>query len=51
MRHPMSFWEIITAKSGRFHNMLYYIIGVVPPCISAILLRFMVRRYGIKQVK
>ena len=46
MWHPMTFWEIVTAKSGRYHNMLYWIYGVVPPFLCAWLLKPMIRRYG-----
>lgn len=48
MWHPMTFWEIVTAKSGRYHNMLYWIYGVVPPFLCAWLLKPMIRRYGVK---
>lgn len=48
MWHPMSFWEIVTAKSGRFNNILYWTFGVVPPFLCAWLLKPMIRRYGIK---
>lgn len=51
MWHPMTFWEIVTAKSGRFHNILYWTIGAVPPAVSAIMLRLMGKRYGIKRVQ
>ncbi len=51
MWHPMTFWDIVTAKSGRYHNMLYYIFGVVPPFLCAFLLKGMIRRYGVKQRK
>lgn len=47
MWHPMTFWEIVTAKSGRYHNMLYWIYGVVPPFLCAILLKPMIKRYGV----
>ena len=48
MWHPMTFWEIITAKSGRCKNMLYWTFGVVPPFLCAWLLKAMIRRYGVK---
>ena len=47
MWHPMSFWEIVTAKSGRYHNLLYWTFGVVPPFLCACLLQPMIRRYGV----
>lgn len=46
MWHPMTFWQIVYGKSGRYHNMLYYIYGVVPPFLCAWLLKPMIRRYG-----
>jgi glycosyltransferase involved in cell wall biosynthesis len=49
MWHPMSFWQIVSAKSGRFHNILYWTFGVVPPCVCVWLLKFMIRRYEIKK--
>lgn len=48
MWHPMTFWQIVYGKSGRYHNMLYYIYGVVPPFLCAWLLKPMIRRYGVK---
>ena len=45
MWHPMTFWEIVLAKSGRYHNMLYYLFGVVPPSLCTFLLKIMVKRY------
>ena len=48
MWHPMTFWQIVTAKSGRFHNILYWIYGVVPPSLCVWLLKPMIKRYGIK---
>ena len=51
MWHPMSMWQILTSKSGRFHNMLYYTIGIMPPFLCVVLLRLMARRYGIEQTK
>ncbi|MBR1505935.1 MAG: hypothetical protein IJ614_07500, partial [Prevotella sp.] len=47
MWHPMTFWQIVTAKSGRFHNILYWTFGVVPPFLCAWLLKPMMRRYGV----
>ena len=47
MWHPMTFWEIVTAKSGRYHNMLYWIYGVVPPFLCAWLLKPMIKRYRV----
>ncbi len=47
MWHPMTFWQIVTAKSGRFHNMLYWIFGVVPPFLCVWLLKPMIKRYGV----
>lgn len=47
MWHPMTFWEIVTAKSGRYHNMLYWIYGVVPPFLCAWLLIPMIKRYRV----
>jgi glycosyltransferase involved in cell wall biosynthesis len=49
MWHPMSFWQIVSAKSGRFHNILYWTFGVVPPCVCVWLLKFMIRRYEVKK--
>ena len=49
MWHPMTFWEIVTAKSGRFHNILYWTYGVVPPFLCAWLLKPMMRRYGVSK--
>ena len=51
MWHPMTLREIISAKSGRYHNLLYYIIGSAPPIICVWLLKLMVKRYGIQQMK
>lgn len=50
MWHPMSFSEIVSAKSGRYHNMLYYMIGIVSPSLSIWLLKLMIRRYGISSM-
>lgn len=47
MWHPMTFWEIVTAGSGRFHNMLYWTFGVVPPFLCVWLLKPMIKRYGV----
>ncbi|MBR1548851.1 MAG: glycosyltransferase family 2 protein [Prevotella sp.] len=47
MWHPMSFWQIVTARSGRFHNLLYWTFGVVPPFLCAWMLRPMMNRYGV----
>jgi hypothetical protein len=44
--HPMSFWDIITSKTRRFHNLAYWAIGVVPPSLCAWLLKLMKKRYG-----
>ena len=49
MRHPMSFWEIVSAKSGRFHNVLYWTIGVLPLPLCTFMLRMMARKYGVKK--
>ena len=48
MWHPMTFWDIVTAKSGRYNNLLYWIFGVVPPFLCAWLLKPMMIRYGVK---
>ena len=44
MWHPMTLWEIVTAKYGRLHNILYWILGVVPPFLCIWLLKRMIRR-------
>lgn len=49
MWHPMTFWQIVTAKSGRFPNLLYWSFGVVPPTVCAWMLRLMARRYGVNK--
>lgn len=49
MWHPMTFWQIVTAKSGRFHNLLYWTFGVVPPFLCAWLLKPMIKRYGVSR--
>ena len=51
LRHPMTFWQIISSKSGRFHNILYWTFGVVPPFLCAWMLKPMIRRYGVQKVK
>lgn len=51
MWHPMTFWEIVTSKSGRYQNMLYYIIGAVPIFLLPLALRPMIRRYGVQKKK
>ena len=48
MWHPMTLWEILTTKSGRFHNVLYYICGAVPAFVGVRMLKFMAKRYGMK---
>lgn len=50
MWHPMTFWQIVTAKSGRFHNILYWTFGVVPPFLCAWMLKPMIKRYGVQKV-
>ena len=50
MWHPMSLREIVFAKSGRYQNVLYYIIGVVPPFICVWLLKLMIKRYGMAPI-
>ena len=47
MWHPMSLWEILSSHTSRRHNLVYYIIGKLPPDLSVILLRAMAKRYGI----
>ena len=51
MWHPMSLWQILNSKSGRFHNMLYYTIGIMPPFLCTLLLRMMAIRYGVEHAK
>lgn len=51
LRHPMSFWQVISSKSGRFHNILYWTFGVVPPFLCAWMLKPMIKRYGVQKVK
>lgn len=47
MWHPMTLWQILTTKSGRAHNLLYYIFGHVPSFLCAWLLKPMKKRYHI----
>ena len=47
MWHPMSLWEIMNSNSARKQNLLYYLIGKLPPALSVLLLRLMAKRYGI----
>jgi glycosyltransferase involved in cell wall biosynthesis len=49
MWHPMTLWQIITAKSGRFHNLLYWSFGVVSPSLCVKMLKFMIMRYGVSK--
>ncbi len=50
MWHPMSFWQIMTENSGRIQNLIYWMIGVVPPFLSIWLLKLMIKRYGVRNV-
>lgn len=45
MWHPMTLWEILNSKSGRFHNLVYWIIGNVPLFLTVMLLKLMALRY------
>ncbi len=47
MWHPMTLRQIVTAKSCRFHNLLYWTFGVVPPLVCAWILKVIGRRYGV----
>ena len=49
MWHPMTLWQIITAKSGRFHNLLYWSFGVVSPSLCVKMLKFMIMHYGVSK--
>ena len=46
MWHPMSLWEILTAKSARMHNLWYYLCGIVPPFLCVWLLKPVMKKYG-----
>lgn len=46
MWHPMTFWQIVTAESDRLHNLLYFVLGHVPPFLCVWLLKLMASRYG-----
>ena len=50
MSHPMTFWEVLNTKSGRFHNLFYWTIGNAPSFLSVWLLKLMIKRYGMKMV-
>ena len=47
MWNPMSLREILSSKSGRFHNILYWSFSVVPPFLCVWLLKPMIKRYGV----
>ena len=49
MWHPMTLWQIVTAKSGRKRNLIYWLYGVVPPFLCVWLLRPMIKRYRVSE--
>ena len=39
MRHPMSLCEILLSKKARLKNLQFWLLGVLPPTISVVLLK------------
>ena len=51
MWHPMTLLEILHSHSVRGRNLLYYLIGKIPPTFSVMILRLMEKRYGVRMLK
>jgi hypothetical protein len=45
MRSPLTFWETLSLKGWRVKNLVLYMLGVLPPCISVSLMRLLQRKF------
>ena len=44
MRSPLTFCETLSLKGWRMKNLMLYLLGVLPPCVSVTLMRLALRK-------
>lgn len=46
LKHPFPLRKIMQFKEYRYHNILFYFIGVLPPFLMVFLVKFITRKWG-----
>ena len=47
IKHPASFFEILSFRQRRIHNLILYILGKLPICMTLLLIRLFSKCKGL----
>lgn len=46
MKHPFPLWKIMQFKEYRYINLLFFILGILPPFMMVLLVKFITKKWG-----